>query len=102
LTREKERQRLRAGYGDLESEQRLDVVRSTMKLIREVIVDRQLSWNHAQILINEKNIAELLPVPGAEESVHEDDVEDPAPDDLDTEEPPQQPSTSRPAQAPPL
>ncbi|KIX93583.1 uncharacterized protein Z520_10761 [Fonsecaea multimorphosa CBS 102226] len=60
LTREKERQRLRAGYGEVESEERVAVVRETMTLIREVLVDRQLSYNQARILVGQKEVAEIL------------------------------------------
>ncbi|OQV06839.1 hypothetical protein CLAIMM_11357 [Cladophialophora immunda] len=70
LTREKERQRLRAGYGEVESEERVAVVRETMSLIREVLVDRQLSYNQARILVGQKEVAEILEEP---RSVLEDD-----------------------------
>ena len=35
-------------------------VRETMSRIREVLVNRQLSWNQAQAMIGQKPIAEIL------------------------------------------
>ncbi|KIW81000.1 hypothetical protein Z517_04023 [Fonsecaea pedrosoi CBS 271.37] len=70
LTREKERQRLRAGYGEVESEERVAVVRETMSLIREVLIDRQLSYNQARTLVGQREVADIL---GEPQSVLEDD-----------------------------
>ncbi|KAJ9609849.1 54S ribosomal protein L4 mitochondrial [Cladophialophora chaetospira] len=72
LTREKERKRLRAGYGQLESEERIDVIKRTMGLIREVLIDRQLSFNQAQVLINEKYVDDIFYEPGG--NLVEDDA----------------------------
>ena len=42
-----------------------------MSLIREVLVDRQLSYNQARILVGQKEVAEILDEP---RSVLEDDI----------------------------
>ncbi|KAL2443855.1 Large ribosomal subunit protein uL29m [Exophiala dermatitidis] len=63
LTAEKERRRVRAGYGGLESDERVEAIRETMTLIREVLADRQLSYEQAQLLIRQRPVKELLEGP---------------------------------------
>ncbi|EXJ90605.1 hypothetical protein A1O1_03708 [Capronia coronata CBS 617.96] len=72
LTREKERKRVRAGYGALESEERVEAIRETMTLIREVLADRQLSYDQAQLLIRQRPVKEIL----EEGDSHEGDSSD--------------------------
>ncbi|KAK5232532.1 54S ribosomal protein L4 mitochondrial [Exophiala xenobiotica] len=72
MTREKERTRVRAGYGELEHQERLEAIRKTMYTIRDVLADRQLSWNQAQALLNTGNINEILADPEPLEESWED------------------------------
>ncbi|ETI27425.1 hypothetical protein G647_09615 [Cladophialophora carrionii CBS 160.54] len=72
LTREKERTRLRAGFGEVEHQERVDVIKTTMQLIREVLVDRQLSFQQANVLVNQKTVADIFAE--AEGAALEDDV----------------------------
>ncbi|EXJ81064.1 hypothetical protein A1O3_07352 [Capronia epimyces CBS 606.96] len=68
LTREKERKRVRAGYGALESEERVDAIRETMTLIREVLADRQLSYDQAHLLLKQLEVTEILEGPGSQDN----------------------------------
>jgi len=72
MTREKERNRVRAGYGELEYQERLEAIRKTMYTIRDVLADRQLSWNQAQALLNTGNINDILAEPAPLEEIWED------------------------------
>ncbi|KIX02638.1 uncharacterized protein Z518_08580 [Rhinocladiella mackenziei CBS 650.93] len=72
LTREKERQRVRAGYGAAESEDRVETIRKTMYLIREVLADRQMSYEEAHVMIKQRPIRDIL----RSEEREEDDVLD--------------------------
>jgi len=80
LTHEKERDRLRAGYGVSESESRVEVVETTMNHIRQVLIDRQLSFNQANAMIGQKYIADIFSE--SDTSVLEDDAEEPMQDDF--------------------
>ncbi|KIV84656.1 hypothetical protein PV11_00429 [Exophiala sideris] len=75
MTREKERSRVRAGYGRQEHEDRLTVVQGTMKTIREVLADRHLSRDQAYQMISQKYLRDIFPSPAASEDEHLEPVE---------------------------
>ncbi|KAI1618735.1 mitochondrial 39-S ribosomal protein L47 (MRP-L47)-domain-containing protein [Exophiala viscosa] len=83
MTREKERLRVRAGYGGQEHEDRLTVVQGTMKKIREVLADRHLSRDQAYRLISQKYLRDIFPSPAASEEEHLEPVDPAAPVDND-------------------
>ncbi|KIW19746.1 hypothetical protein PV08_00320 [Exophiala spinifera] len=69
MTREKERKRLRAGYGVAEHEERVKTIRNTMYRIRDVLADRQLSWEDARMLYGQgTNVEDMLAPPQQQET----------------------------------
>lgn len=43
-----ERQRIKAGYGDYEAEQRDKTIKDTMKAIRHTLIERWYAWENAR------------------------------------------------------
>ncbi|KAL6246335.1 54S ribosomal protein L4 mitochondrial [Rhinocladiella similis] len=76
MTREKERKRLRAGYGVAEHEERVKTIRKTMYQIRNVLADRQLSWEDARMLYGQGNMEDMLAPPDQKAGDEMADFED--------------------------
>lgn len=69
LTGSKELGRVRAGYGLGEIDEKIRLIKSTMKNIRDVLADRQFKYEEGMALFNQEALSTLLP----EDTLNEDD-----------------------------
>ncbi|KAF1913234.1 mitochondrial 39-S ribosomal protein L47 (MRP-L47)-domain-containing protein [Ampelomyces quisqualis] len=89
-----ERQRLEAGYGDVEGKERDETIQKTMKAILDTLAERQLAWKEAQELAKHDPNIDLKRTDGPQflEPAYEDE-----PVEQEAEETHQEP-TNRPLQ----